>query len=668
MKSMLKSIILGLLLCLNTYADGPVIFNGSTAKWLPSGLHSAGVCQLDANGVMTVGSASSIGVIPATPSTIPLRDTTGSIRVASVIVGDGTATSASIQSSTQTALGAGINIAAGGGTSKAVYLISGGTAYLTVDAYTGLGNPYIAFGARALVNDGSVTQPQFSWLNAGSSGLYRAASNDFRFTVGGVDKAGWTASGLTMYGTISGAITHAAATTTTPYTVTWPSAQGGVSSYLSNDGSGVLSWASSATPTLTNTHIFVGNGANVASDVALSGDVSITSAGVTTVSNASVIAKVLTGYSSSAGAVSATDSILQAIQKLNGNGALVSGAATSVTSSSVSASNGASLSSNVLTLTYADGTYPGLLSPIAQSIAGVKTFLSTISGSINGNAATATALASNPTDCGSNVYATAIDASGNLTCSSITNASTTATPLATAGTIVSRDGQNNFAVTTITATTVTASLTGNASTATALAADPADCSANTYATAINASGTLSCSAVSAASGLTGQVAIANGGTGQASATAGFNALSPNTTSGDITIFDGSNNVRLARSSTDGDSLITDHTVTPGVAWSNATTSSVTTDINWALAYKHPNGYIYTKTITGSTTFTFSNKVAGQGIQVTLHNTGNFTASWPSGIRWSAGTTPSITTGSITTVLTFLYDGIYTIGNATTNLF
>ena len=52
-----------------------------------------------------------------------------------------------------------------------------------------------------------------------------------------------------------------------------------------------------------------------------------------------------------------------------------------------------------------------------QTIAGTKTFSSTIVGSISGNAATATALAANPTDCGANQYATAIDAGGNLTCS-----------------------------------------------------------------------------------------------------------------------------------------------------------------------------------------------------------------------------------------------------------
>ena len=46
-------------------------------------------------------------------------------------------------------------------------------------------------------------------------------------------------------------------------------------------------------------------------------------------------------------------------------------------------------------------------------------------------------------------------------------------------------------------------------------------------------------------GLTGQVAIANGGTGQATALAAFNALSPLTTQGDLLTRDATNNVRLA---------------------------------------------------------------------------------------------------------------------------
>lgn len=64
----------------------------------------------------------------------------------------------------------------------------------------------------------------------------------------------------------------------------------------------------------------------------------------------------------------------------------------------------------------------------------------------------------------------------------------------TAGTLVARDGSGNF-----TAGTITAALTGNASTATALEANPADCGANTYATTIAASGALTCASVTSAS-------------------------------------------------------------------------------------------------------------------------------------------------------------------------
>lgn len=39
-------------------ADAPVIWSGTTAKWLPNGLRSAGICKLDAQGVMTSGQAS----------------------------------------------------------------------------------------------------------------------------------------------------------------------------------------------------------------------------------------------------------------------------------------------------------------------------------------------------------------------------------------------------------------------------------------------------------------------------------------------------------------------------------------------------------------------------------------------------------------------------------
>jgi len=61
-----------------------------------------------------------------------------------------------------------------------------------------------------------------------------------------------------------------------------------------------------------------GNAATVTTNANLTGEV--TSVGnATTVTNAAVIGKVLTGYVSAAGAVAATDTILQAVNKLNGN-------------------------------------------------------------------------------------------------------------------------------------------------------------------------------------------------------------------------------------------------------------------------------------------------------------------------------------------------------------
>jgi hypothetical protein len=83
----------------------------------------------------------------------------------------------------------------------------------------------------------------------------------------------------------------------------------------------------------------VGNSATVVTNANLTGEA--TSVGnSTTLTNSAVIGKVLTGYTSGAGTVAATDTILQAIQKLNGNaGASGSGTVTSV---SVVTANGVS--------------------------------------------------------------------------------------------------------------------------------------------------------------------------------------------------------------------------------------------------------------------------------------------------------------------------------------
>lgn len=129
----------------------------------------------------------------------------------------------------------------------------------------------------------------------------------------------------------------------------------------------------------------------------------------------------------------------------------------------------------------------------------------TFNGGLSGTAATAVELFANPADCAADTYATIIAANGDLTCSSITNASTTATAANTGSTIVLRDVSGNFAAGTITATFTgnvtgnvtgtSGSTTGNAATATALAADPSDCSSPNFARGVNASGTAQCAQV-----------------------------------------------------------------------------------------------------------------------------------------------------------------------------
>lgn len=123
---------------------------------------------------------------------------------------------------------------------------------------------------------------------------------------------------------------------------------------------------------------------------------------------------------------------------------------------------------------------------------------------------------------------------------------------------------------------VTSSLTGNASTASALAANPSDCASDRYATTIEANGNLTCAQVNAAAGVTGTLPVANGGTGQTSYTDGQllignstgNTLTKSTlTAGsNITITNGGGSITIA--STGGSSSLaepavktTDYTLT-----------------------------------------------------------------------------------------------------------
>jgi hypothetical protein len=134
----------------------------------------------------------------------------------------------------------------------------------------------------------------------------------------------------------------------------------------------------------------------------------------------------------------------------------------------------------------------------------------TLNQSTNGNAATATALASVPTQCTGSDFAQGIAANGNANCATPAGGGGSAPTLKT--NTVNNTSQLILDFTTSTANTlgltitpsnpsggiekfeITGAYTGNAATATALAANPTDCSANQFSNAIAANGNLTCAA------------------------------------------------------------------------------------------------------------------------------------------------------------------------------
>lgn len=70
---------------------------------------------------------------------------------------------------------------------------------------------------------------------------------------------------------------------------------------------------------LADGNLFVGSAGGFAAGVAMGGEASIVNTGAVTLDNGAVIGKVLTGFASGAGVVAAADSILAAIQKVDGN-------------------------------------------------------------------------------------------------------------------------------------------------------------------------------------------------------------------------------------------------------------------------------------------------------------------------------------------------------------
>ncbi len=88
-----------------------------------------------------------------------------------------------------------------------------------------------------------------------------------------------------LMGSVTGSLALLPAASTTNYSLTFPAVQGSAGQTLSNNGAGVLSWASAMTTALNSGNILVGNASNIATSVAMSGDATMASTGAVTLKN-----------------------------------------------------------------------------------------------------------------------------------------------------------------------------------------------------------------------------------------------------------------------------------------------------------------------------------------------------------------------------------------------
>jgi hypothetical protein len=161
--------------------------------------------------------------------------------------------------------------------------------------------------------------------------------------------------------------------------------------------------------------------------------------------------------------------------------------------------------------------------------------------------------------------------------------------------------------------------------------------------------------------VTGTLPIANGGTGQTTQTAAFDALSPTTTKGDLIVSNGSDNVRLAVG-TNGFLLTADSAEATGIKWAAAPVSTTIANDTSTNATYYPtfatatSGTFSTATVS-STKLTYNPSLgdltatqlgASNGILFT-NQTINTSVTFPTGYEGISGKNTTVASGVTVTV-------------------
>jgi len=150
----------------------------------------------------------------------------------------------------------------------------------------------------------------------------------------------------------------------------------------------------------------------------------------------------------------------------------------------------------------------------------------------------------------------------------------------------------------------------------------------------------------------GTLPIANGGTGQTTKTTAYDALSPNTTKGDITVRNGTVNVRRSVG-TDGQVLIADSSDATGVKWATPSTVSTANVISKTTTYTAVVGDDIINASGSAFTITLYAASGNSGKSITIKKTdSSFT-----NIITIDGNASETIDGALTTTLNTQYESI-----------
>jgi hypothetical protein len=72
------------------------------------------------------------------------------------------------------------------------------------------------------------------------------------------------------------------------------------------------------------------------------------------------------------------------------------------------------------------------------------------------------------------------------------------------------------------------------------------------------------------------------------------------------------------------------------------------------------------TLIANATIAFANNASGQSYSMAITNTGSYTVTWPTSVKWPGGTAPTQTTGAHTDIYTLTQVGATIYGNVVQN--